>query len=208
MEGIRKPGPTSSIAEFMADPEKYLIVVGIIEEARTFLENGVGKYDSDGAFHHLEPTLGEAVRDPSPAHRMVRNALLTTAIYSQGLSFIFHKMLERSHVKDLDGTATVFEETSINRSLVLLNQHYKAEIDGAKAEYPMTLSSLTSVSRVSNVRSRKRVREVISPPLVAHGIWTKDDINGERANFWAGPLLTLFSDEILGKFKPFDEGDM
>lgn len=207
MKEIHEPGPTSSIAEFMTDPKKFLIVVGIVEEARAFLEKGMGKYDPDGALHHQEPTLGETVQDPSPAHKMVRNALLTTAIYSQGLSFIFHKMVSRGHVETLDDTATVFDETSINRSLVLLNQHYKAEIEGAKAEYPMTLSSLTSVSRVSNVRSRKRVREVISPALVAHGIWTMEDINGERANFWAGPLLTLFSDEILGKFKPLDGGD-
>lgn len=204
MDQMRRAGPASNIAEFMSSPENVLIIADLLSEAHAFLDAGKGKYDPDGAFHSKTQTLGTPISNPSPAHQMVRNSLLTTAIYSQGLAFVFDKIVNRGHIQNLEYTAIVFEESHINRSMVLLNQHYKNEYPDISEDYPMTLSNLTAVALANSYRNRKRMRDIVAPVLGAHGIWTIEDVDGERANFWVGPLLLMFSDLVLGKFKPFD----
>ena len=198
-------GPAKNVTDLMTNPEGVLLIKELLDEALIFIEAGKGKYGTDGAFYVKEATLGDAVNNPAPGHKMIRNHLLVTAVYSQGLSFVFDKMAERELVFELEDTAMVLKEENINRSLMLMNIRYKANDDLKNGQ--VTLSSLTSMALTDTPRNRQRVRNKVTPILVAHGIWTMEDVDGEKANFSAGPLLVMFSDLIFGRMKPLDGED-
>lgn len=197
-------GPANNVAGFMSDPENVLVVSEILTETLEFLRKGQGQYGPDGSFHAKESTLGMPIANPRPGHRMIRQNLLVTAIYAQGLSYFFDEILDRGYVTELHNTPVIFEEAHINRSLVLMNQHYKNDIRDLTVDYPMTLSWITKVALADTTRNRQRIRDKVAPILVAHGLWSVEDVDGERTNFRAGPLLVMFVDVVLGQFYPFD----
>lgn len=204
MDEKRNKRPAENINTFMADPENVLIVSDLLGETLEFLRKGKGKYNPDGSFDSKEATLGSPIANPTPGHRKIRENLLTTAIYSQGLSYFFDEIQDRGHVSELRNTPAIFEEAHINRSMVLMNQHYKNEIPDLTVSYPVTLSWLTAVALADTTRNRQRIREKVAPIFVDHAVWSMEDVDGERAKFYAGPLLVMFSDLVLGGFGPFD----
>ena len=204
MDQKRSTGPANNVVGFMSDPENVIVVSDTLTDTLEFLRKGQGRYGTDGSFHAKEPTLGMPIASPTPGHRMIRQNLLVTAIYSQGLSYFFDEILDRGYVTELDDTPMIFEEAHINRSLVLMNQHYKNDIHELTVDYPVTLSWITKVALADTTRNRQRIRDKVAPILVAHGLWSVENVDGERTNFRAGPLLVMFSDIVLGQFDPFD----
>lgn len=197
------PGPTVDVMGFMTDPMNLNQIKAILAEALEFLEVGKGKYDTDGTFHPKDSTLGLRIDDPIPAHRLIRTHLLVTAVYAQGLSYVFDKLTERGLAAGREDTSMAFEEDNMNRSLMLMNQHYKARLGHLGAGY-VTLSALTCMALTDTPRNRQRLRDKVAPVMAAHGLWIVESADGKRANFSAGPLLVQFSDFVLGRMKPFD----
>ena len=207
MDEKRNRRPANSITAFMGDPENVLVISEMLTETLAFLQKGKGRYNADGSFETKEATLGAAIASPTPGHRRIRQNLLATAIYSQGLSFFFDKIQQLGYVVELSDTPVIFEEAHINRSMALMNQHYKSEIPGLDVGYPVTLSWLTTVALADTTRNRQRIRKKVAPTFVSHGLWYMEDVDGERTNFFAGPLLVMFSNLVLGGFGPFDGED-
>jgi len=198
----RNLSPAKDMKDLLGNPKGILFTEGLLEEALAFVETGKGRFSPDGAFHAKQSTLGDAVENPTPGHRMIRNHLLVTAVYAQGLSFVFDRIDACKSVSELVDTNVVFKEANINRSLMLMNLHYKA--NGDKCASQVTLSALTSMALADTPRNRQRMRDKVAPVLVAHGLWEKENIDGEKANFCAGPLMVMFAEFVFGRMKPLD----
>lgn len=192
---------SGTIAELLTSPAGDTAIQEALQYALKALELGKGRFDTQGLFQSTALTFGEPIELASEAHKFVRRSLTEVVAYNQGLSFLIKNLEDREIVPGLQDDpdyAKLFKEPHWNRSKSLLNAHYKRQVGAGNGK--MTLSKFTSVALKDEVRNRQSIRDNEAPIFQRFALWSMEHKSRGACDFYAGPLLVMFTENVLTPF--------